>query len=152
MMIVLHDHAQTHICVFILIITVHIYHIYTHMYSSHFDVYIIFIYIYITIWTLSFFVRHSCCVFGWWAQDGSGNISAREPAGEGDSDDRYSLEYWIMGIQGLPPQCHLKPQEIRPYNLLGNYQGAMMVNSPLIRPYVLRGLALGGGTLRFPWC
>ena len=26
-----------------------------------------------------------------------------------------------------------------------------MVNSPLIRPYLLEGVALGGGYLRFPW-
>ena len=26
-----------------------------------------------------------------------------------------------------------------------------MVNCPLIRPYLLGGVALGGGYLRFPW-
>ena len=27
-----------------------------------------------------------------------------------------------------------------------------MVNKPLIRPYFLGGVALGGGQLGFPWC
>ena len=34
--------------------------------------------------------------------------------------------------------------------LLRPYSGIMVVNSPLISPYFLGGVALGGGPLRFP--
>ena len=41
-----------------------------------------------------------------------------------------------------PPQCHPATPENKA--LLGDSSGTMMVNNPLVRPYFLVGLALGG--------
>ena len=149
MMIVLYDHAHTHTHIFLHVYILYLYlstlYIYMYVFISFWCIH----YIYTTIWTLSFFCTPLLLRFSDTWMVSPGWLWKHFSPGARGIGIALRIESWES--KGAF-QCHLKPQEIRPYNLLGNYQGAMMVNSPLVRPHVLRGLPLGAGTLRFPWC